>query len=111
MSRNTVDALVPSSSSCETPRPSPLGTKTTKSSERTPGCEPRTLGLHPVFLDGLDEDLLVALEQVVILWPAAAALELGRDDLVDVQERLLLEADLDERGLHAREDVVDDAAS
>ena len=34
-------------------------------------------------------------------------LELGRDDLVDVQETVLLEADLDERGLHAREDVVD----
>ena len=36
-----------------------------------------------------------------------AALELGDDDLVDVEEAVLLEADLDERGLHAREDVVD----
>ena len=37
------------------------------------------------------------------------ALELGHDDLVDVEEAVLLEADLDERGLHAREDVVDRA--
>ena len=33
----------------------------------------------------------------------------GPHDLVDVEEAVLLEADLDERGLHAREDVVDDA--
>ena len=33
----------------------------------------------------------------------------GRDDLVHVQEAVLLEADLDERGLHSREDVVDGA--
>jgi len=39
----------------------------------------------------------------------SAALELGADDLVDVEEAVLLEADLDERGLHAREDVVDGA--
>jgi hypothetical protein len=69
--------------------------------------QPRALGLHRV-LDRLDEDLLVALEEVLDL-AAAAALELGRDDLVDVQEAVLLEADLDERGLHAREDVVDGA--
>ncbi len=37
------------------------------------------------------------------------AFELGADDLVDVEEAVLLEADLDERGLHAREDVVDGA--
>src|SRR5262249_30712365 len=35
------------------------------------------------------------------------ALELGGHDLVDVEEAVLLEADLDERGLHARQDVVD----
>ena len=35
--------------------------------------------------------------------------QLGADDLVDVEEAVLLEADLDERGLHAGEDVVDDA--
>ena len=37
------------------------------------------------------------------------ALELGRHDLVDVEEAVLLEADLDERRFHAREDVVDGA--
>jgi len=35
------------------------------------------------------------------------ALELGRDDLVDVEETVLLEADLDEGGLHPRQHVVD----
>ena len=39
----------------------------------------------------------------------ALALELGGDDLVDVEEAVLLEADLDERGLHAGQHVVDDA--
>src|SRR5262249_15304190 len=73
--------------------------------ERDLGREPRALRLHRV-LDGLDEDLLVALQEVLDL-AAAAALELGRDNLVDVQEAVLLEADLDEGGLHAREDVVD----
>src|SRR5438105_12525 len=33
--------------------------------------------------------------------------ELRADDLVDVEEAVLLEADLDERGLHARKHVVD----
>ncbi len=75
--------------------------------ERDLGREPRALRLHRV-LDGLDEDLLVALQEVLDL-AAAAAFELGRDDLVDVEEAVLLEADLDERGLHAREDVVDGA--
>jgi hypothetical protein len=32
-----------------------------------------------------------------------------RDDLVDVEEAVALEADVDERGLHPGEDVVDDA--
>ena len=41
--------------------------------------------------------------------PCALALELGDDDLVDVEEAVLLEADLDERGLHPRQDVVDRA--
>ena len=34
------------------------------------------------------------------------AFELGRDDLVDIEKAVLLEAYLDERGLHSREDVV-----
>ena len=41
--------------------------------------------------------------------PVALALELGDDDLVDVQEAVLLEADVDERRLHPGQDVVDDA--
>jgi hypothetical protein len=37
------------------------------------------------------------------------ALELGRDDLVHVEEAVLLQSDLDERGFHTRQDVVDGA--
>ena len=39
----------------------------------------------------------------------ALPLELRHDDLVDVEKAVLLEADVDERCLHARKDVVDDA--
>ena len=93
----------------ETPSPSPCGTKTTK----RPGSETsvvslRALRLHRI-LDGLDEHRLAALDQILDLARALAALELRADDLVDVEEAVLLEADLDERGLHARQDVVDDA--
>ena len=38
-----------------------------------------------------------------------AAFELRADDLVDVEEAVLLQADLDERRLHPGQDVVDDA--
>ena len=76
--------------------------------ERDLGREPRALRLHRV-LDRLDEDLLAAAQEVLDLAAVARALELGRDDLVDVEEAVLLEADLDERGLHAGEHVVDDA--
>src|SRR5262249_57428399 len=76
--------------------------------QRDLGREPRALRLHRI-LDGLDEDRLAALDQVLDLARAAAALELGADDLVDVEEPVLLEADLDERRLHAGQDVVDDA--
>jgi hypothetical protein len=69
--------------------------------------QPRALRLHRV-LHRLDEDRLPAGDQVLDA-AAVAALELGADDLVDVQEAVLLEADLDERGLHAREHVVDRA--
>ena len=41
--------------------------------------------------------------------PRRLRLAVGRDDLVDVQEAVLLEADVDERGLHAGEHVVDAA--
>ena len=76
--------------------------------QRDLGREPRALRLHRV-LDRLDEDLLAALDQILDLARALAALELGADDLVDVEEAVLLEADLDERGLHAGQHVVDDA--
>ena len=41
--------------------------------------------------------------------PCRLALELRADDLVDVEEAVLLEADLDERRLHPGQHVVDDA--
>ena len=97
-----------SSSRRETPRPSPLGTKTTK----RPGSEISVVSRAPFdFIGSLTAWTRIswsALDQVLDL-AAAAALELGADDLVDVQEAVLLEADLDERGLHAGEDVVDGA--
>ena len=40
---------------------------------------------------------------------AARRLDAGQHDLVDVQEAVLVEADVDERGLEPDEDVVDDA--
>ena len=76
--------------------------------QRDLGREPGALRLHRV-LDGLDEHALAALDQILDLPGALAALELGADDLVDVEEAVLLEADLDERGLHPRQDVVDRA--
>ncbi len=69
--------------------------------------QPRALRLHRI-LDGLDEDRLAARDQVLDLAPVAL-LELRADDLVDVEETVLLEADLDERRLHAGQDVVDAA--
>src|SRR5581483_8431407 len=66
------------------------------------------LRLHRI-LDRLHEHGLPALDQVLDLPCAAAPFELGRDDLVDVQKAVLLEADLDERRLHPGQHVVDDA--
>ena len=76
--------------------------------ERDLGRQPRALRLHRV-LDRLDEDLLAAGDQVGDLLAVPLALELGHDDLVDVEEAVLLEADLDERRLHPGQDVVDGA--
>ena len=76
--------------------------------KRDLGREPRALRLHRI-LDGLHEQLLPARDQVGDLLAVPLALELGHDDLVDVEEAVLLEADLDERGLHSRQDVVDGA--
>jgi hypothetical protein len=66
----------------------------------------RALRLHRV-LDGLDQHGLALGEQVLDLLAAPGPLELVPDDLVDVEEAVLLQADLDEGRLHAREDVVD----
>src|SRR5581483_4244787 len=77
--------------------------------QRDLGRQASALRLHRV-LHGLDEHLLAAADQIGDPAPARPpALELGTDDLVDEQEAVLLEADLDERGLHPREDVVDGA--
>ena len=67
--------------------------------------QPCALRLHRI-LDRLHENRLALADQVLDL-AAVAALDLGADDLVDVEEAVLLEADLDERGLHPRQDVVD----
>ena len=64
----------------------------------------RALGAHRV-LGRLHQHLVAALEQLGDL-PLALRDPEG-DDLVDVQEPVLLEADLDERGLHAGQDVLD----
>ncbi len=75
--------------------------------------QPRALGLERV-LDHLHDDLLPGLEQVgdaLRVAPrtatAARRLDAGHHDLVDVQEAVLLEADVDERGFEAGQDVVD----
>ena len=74
--------------------------------------EPRALGLERV-LDDLHDDLLTGLEDVAdalaALLPTAAARDVdpGQHDLVDVQEAVLLEADVDERRLETVEHVVD----
>ena len=74
--------------------------------------QPRALGLQRV-LDDLHHDLLAGLEQVgdllAALLAAAAAgrIDARQHDLVDVQEAVLVEADVDEGGLEAGEDVVD----
>src|SRR5207247_4633667 len=75
--------------------------------ERDLSCQARSLRLHRV-LDRLDQDVLAAAGQVLDLLAVAPALELGDDDLVDVEKAVLLEPDLDEGRLHAGEHVVDD---
>ena len=95
-----------SSSRRETPRPSPCGTKHDEAAgQRDLRRQARALRLHRV-LHRLDEDRLALADQVLDL-AAVAALDLRADDLVDVEEAVLLEADLDERGLHPGQDVVD----
>ena len=75
--------------------------------------EPGALRLERV-LDDLHDDLLAGLQQrgdvlrLAAAAPAARRLDAGEHDLVDVQEAVLLEADVDERRLQAGEHVVDD---
>src|SRR5439155_15498199 len=77
--------------------------------QRDLGREPRALRLHRI-LDGLHHDRLAAADQVLdLLAVPRLALQLRRDDLVDVEEAVLLETDLDEGGLHAGQHVVDGA--
>src|SRR3954451_6643711 len=74
--------------------------------------EPGALRLQRV-LDDLYHDLLARLQQVgdllaALLAPAAPGrLDAGQDDLVDVQEPVLVEADVDEGRLEPGQDVVD----
>ena len=77
--------------------------------------QPRPLGLQRV-LDDLDNDLLAGLQHLgdlAAVPPGAAApagrLDARQHDLVDMQEAVLLEPDVDERGLESSEHVVDPA--
>ncbi len=66
----------------------------------------RALGAHRVLHD-LHEQALAVLDQLLdLLLAALPVVELGQHDLVDVEEAVLGQAGVDERGLHAREDVV-----
>jgi hypothetical protein len=75
----------------------------------------RALGLQRV-LDRLDQDLLAGLQELrdaLALAAAAAAtpsardLNAGEDNVIRVEEAVLVEADVHERGLEAGQDVVD----
>ncbi len=96
----------------ETPTPSPVGrVDHVAPGDRQLHRQARALRLQRV-LDDLHDDLLAGLEQVGDLAPAAAApapgrLDAGQHDLVDVQEAVLLEADVDERRLEPGQHVVD----
>ena len=77
--------------------------------------QPGALGLQWV-LDHLDDDVLPRLEHVgdlaALAGPAASApgrIDAGEHDLVDVEKAVLLQADVDERGFQAGQDVVDPA--
>src|SRR5205085_12305394 len=72
------------------------------------------LGLQGV-LHHLHDDLLARLQQLAdpltlaARAPAARDLDARHHDVIDVQEAVLLDADVDERGLEAGQDVVDPA--
>ena len=66
----------------------------------------RALRPHRVLHD-LDEQALTVLDQLLdLLLAPLPVVELGEHDLVDVEEAVLGQAGVDERRLHAREDVV-----
>ena len=62
---------------------------------------------HRILRD-LDEDVLAGLDQLLdALRAALAVVQLGQDDLGDVEEAVLGEPDVDEGRLHAGQDGVD----
>ncbi len=69
--------------------------------------ETRALRSHRILGD-LDEDVLAGLDQFLdALRAAVAVVQLGQDDLGDVEEPVLGEPDVDEGRLHAGQDGVD----
>ncbi len=72
--------------------------------QRDLGAQPGALVPHRVLGD-LHEDLLAVLERVADA--AGALLALGRRDLVDVEEAVLLEPEVDEGGVDAAHHVLD----
>ena len=74
------------------------------SGQRDLGAQPGALAAHRVLGD-LHEHLLAVLERVADA--PGALLALRRRDLVDVQEAVLLEAEVDERGVDAAQHVLD----
>ncbi len=70
------------------------------------GCDPGPLGAHWV-LEHLDHQLLARLQKRLDIAPRRASHIIRYHDLVDVEERVLLQPDVNERRLHPREDVSD----
>jgi len=75
--------------------------------ERHVHREARALRAHRILGD-LDEHVLARLDQLLdALGAPVAVVQLGEDDLGDVEEAVLGQADVDEGRFHAREDGVD----
>ena len=85
--------------------------------QRDLGGDAGALGAHRVLGD-LHHHLLAGFEQRLDVAPRQPLESLGGNDLIDVEEGVLLQADVHERGLHPRQhvgdfaqvDVADDAA-
>ena len=89
----------------ETPDAAPAGhVHEVAPGQRDLGAQPGALAAHRVLGD-LHEHLLAVLERVADA--AGALLALRRGDLVDVQEAVLLEAEVDERRVDAAQHVLD----